>query len=318
MAGFEHRLGEGHRAGKPQRQSTRIDRRQALLGLRLIAKHVGEDPPHERDFAGRNSAAFHQVDDVARLAAAQKIDDGQIGLALRLPDLGLGGDDCGADGADPFVLAGVGRFVAGGDARLQVAEVQGQVGDRRRHGGGAKRGDNRGGSQRAGEARPSHDLAPLSRISMRRFSAANGCGKCTPCRVGTKRLLEIHEKICAGKGEPSDLELLDTLCVEIMRNSLCGLGQGAPNPVVSMLKHFRSEYEAHIYEKRCPAKVCRALIRYEVQPPVCTGCTVCARNCPVEAITGERRQVHKIDPDKCIRCGICAQVCNFNAIDVLS
>jgi NADH:ubiquinone oxidoreductase subunit F (NADH-binding) len=160
-------------------------------------------------------------------------------------------------------------------------------------------------------------MVDMARFFME-FTQDESCGKCTPCRVGTKRLLEIHQKICAGNGEPSDLELLDTLCVEIMRNSLCGLGQGAPNPVVSMLKHFRSEYEAHIYEKRCPAKVCRALIRFEIQPPVCTGCTVCARNCPVEAISGERRQVHLIDPDKCIRCGICAQVCNFNAIDVLS
>jgi NADH:ubiquinone oxidoreductase subunit F (NADH-binding)/(2Fe-2S) ferredoxin/Pyruvate/2-oxoacid:ferredoxin oxidoreductase delta subunit len=160
-------------------------------------------------------------------------------------------------------------------------------------------------------------MVDMARFFME-FTQDESCGKCTPCRVGTKRLLEIHQKICAGNGEPSDLELLDTLCVEIMRDSLCGLGQGAPNPVVSMLKHFRSEYEAHIYEKRCPAKVCRALIRFEIQPPVCTGCTVCARNCPVEAISGERRQVHLIDPDKCIRCGICAQVCNFNAIDVLS
>ncbi|HVM70965.1 MAG TPA: NADH-quinone oxidoreductase subunit NuoF [Anaerolineales bacterium] len=160
-------------------------------------------------------------------------------------------------------------------------------------------------------------MVDMARFFME-FTQDESCGKCTPCRVGTKRLLEIHQKICAGQGEPGDLELLDTLCTEIMRDSLCGLGQGAPNPVVSMLKHFRSEYEAHIFEKRCPAKVCRALIRFKIQPPVCTGCTVCARNCPVEAISGERRQVHKIDPDKCIRCGICAQVCNFNAIDVLS
>ncbi|MGB8214923.1 MAG: NADH-quinone oxidoreductase subunit NuoF [Anaerolineales bacterium] len=160
-------------------------------------------------------------------------------------------------------------------------------------------------------------MVDMARFFME-FTQEESCGKCTPCRVGTRRLLEIHEKICAGKGEPSDLDLLEELCAEIMRDSLCGLGQGAPNPVVSMLKHFRSEYEAHIYEKRCPAKVCRALIRYEVDGPVCTGCTVCARNCPVEAITGERRQVHFIDPEKCIRCGICMQVCNFNAINVLS
>ena len=94
------------------------------------------------------------------------------------------------------------------------------------------------------------------------------------------------------------------------------LGQGAPNPVVSTLKHFRSEYEAHIYEKRCPAKVCRSLIRYEIIPDACTGCTVCARNCPANAISGERRQTHIIDPDTCIRCGICMQVCNFNAIEI--
>jgi len=160
-------------------------------------------------------------------------------------------------------------------------------------------------------------MVDMARFFME-FTQEESCGKCTPCRVGTRRLLEIHEKICAGKGEPSDLALLDELCVEIMRNSLCGLGQGAPNPVVSMLKHFRAEYEAHIYEKKCPAKVCRALIRYEIQAPVCTGCTVCARNCPVEAISGERRQAHLIDDEKCIRCGICVQVCNFNAIDVLS
>ena len=160
-------------------------------------------------------------------------------------------------------------------------------------------------------------MVDMARFFME-FTQDESCGKCTPCRVGTKRLLEIHEKICAGKGEPSDLELLDNLCVEIMKNSLCGLGQGAPNPVVSMLKHFRPEYEAHIYEKKCPAKVCKALIRFEIEAAPCTGCTVCARNCPVEAISGERRQVHTIDLEKCIRCGICVQVCNFNAISVFS
>jgi len=160
-------------------------------------------------------------------------------------------------------------------------------------------------------------MVDMARFFME-FTQDESCGKCTPCRVGTKRLLEIHEKICAGKGEPSDLDLLDELCVEIMKNSLCGLGQGAPNPVVSMLKHFRPEYEAHIFEKRCPAKVCKALIRFEVEAAPCTGCTVCARNCPVAAISGERRQAHHIDLDKCIRCGICVQVCNFNAINVLS
>ncbi len=160
-------------------------------------------------------------------------------------------------------------------------------------------------------------MVDMARFFME-FTQEESCGKCTPCRVGTKHLLEIHEKICAGKGEPSDLERLEELCVEITKNSLCGLGQGAPNPVISMLKHFRHEYEAHIYEKKCPAKVCRALIRFEIQAPACTGCTVCSRNCPVEAISGERRQAHLIDDEKCIRCGICVQVCNFNAIEILS
>jgi ferredoxin len=104
------------------------------------------------------------------------------------------------------------------------------------------------------------------------------------------------------------------LCTQIKATSLCGLAQGAPNPVESTLKFFRDEYEAHIFEKRCPAKVCRALIRYEIQDEICTGCTVCARNCPAGAISGERRKTHVIDPDTCVRCGICMQVCNFNAI----
>ena len=135
--------------------------------------------------------------------------------------------------------------------------------------------------------------------------------------MGTRRILDILKRICDGKGQPGDIERLEYLCAEISRNSLCGLGQGAPNPVKSTLKHFRSEYEAHIYEHRCPAKVCRSLISYEIIPEPCTGCTVCARNCPVNAISGERRQTHLIDASICIRCGICAQVCNFNAVQVV-
>jgi Pyruvate/2-oxoacid:ferredoxin oxidoreductase delta subunit len=150
------------------------------------------------------------------------------------------------------------------------------------------------------------------------FTQEESCGKCTPCRVGTRRILDILEKICNGKGTLADIDQLEMLCEEVAKNSLCGLGQGAPNPVVSTLKHFREEYIAHVVEKRCPAKVCRALIRYEIIASTCTGCTVCARNCPVEAISGERRQVHTIDAKTCIRCGICAQVCNFNAISVES
>jgi len=146
------------------------------------------------------------------------------------------------------------------------------------------------------------------------FTQDESCGKCVPCRVGTKRILEILERICGGEGRDGDIETLEMLSTQIQQTSLCGLGQGAPCPVESTIKLFRSEYEAHIYEKRCPAKVCRALIRYEIVPDPCTGCTVCARNCPVNAISGERRQTHVIDPDICIRCGICMQVCNFNAV----
>jgi NADH:ubiquinone oxidoreductase subunit F (NADH-binding)/(2Fe-2S) ferredoxin/Pyruvate/2-oxoacid:ferredoxin oxidoreductase delta subunit len=156
-------------------------------------------------------------------------------------------------------------------------------------------------------------MVDIARFFME-FTQDESCGKCTPCRVGTRRLLEILERICNGEGRDGDIELLEKLSEEIRTNSLCGLGQGAPNPVISTLKHFRHEYEAHIYEHRCPAKVCKALIRYEILPEFCTGCTVCARNCPVNAISGERRQTHHIDPDVCVRCGICMQVCNFNAI----
>jgi len=159
-------------------------------------------------------------------------------------------------------------------------------------------------------------MVDIARFFME-FTQEESCGKCTPCRVGTRRILDILEKICEGKGTLADIDRLEMLCEEVMKNSLCGLGQGAPNPVVSTLKHFREEYIAHVVEKRCPAKVCKALISYQIEP-ACTGCMVCARNCPVEAITGERRQLHVIDDETCIRCGICAQVCNFNAVAVLS
>lgn len=149
------------------------------------------------------------------------------------------------------------------------------------------------------------------------FIQEESCGKCVPCRVGTRRLLEILEGICEGRGKEGDIETLRSLCAEIKENSLCGLGQGAPAPVVSTLNHFLDEYEAHIKEKRCPAKVCRALIKYQIVEGACTGCTVCARNCPVAAITGERKQLHVIDQDLCIKCGICHQVCAFDAINVI-
>lgn len=158
-------------------------------------------------------------------------------------------------------------------------------------------------------------MVDIARFFME-FIQDESCGKCNPCRIGTRRMLEILNRICEGKGEMADLERLEGLCPQISATALCGLGQGAPNPVVSTLRFFRDEYEAHIIEKRCPAKVCKALIKYEIIPDVCTGCTVCARNCPTNAISGERRKPHLIDPDTCIRCGICMQVCNFNAIEV--
>jgi len=158
-------------------------------------------------------------------------------------------------------------------------------------------------------------MVDIARFFME-FTQEESCGKCVPCRVGTRRILEILERICAGGGIPEDIPMLRSLCDEIKQDSLCGLGQGAPNPVVSTLNHFLDEYEAHIYEKRCPAKVCRNLISYHISEENCTGCTVCARNCPVNAITGERKQLHVIDQDACIRCGICFQVCNFDAVEV--
>ncbi|NTW43161.1 MAG: NADH-quinone oxidoreductase subunit NuoF [Anaerolineaceae bacterium] len=159
-------------------------------------------------------------------------------------------------------------------------------------------------------------MVDIARFFME-FTQDESCGKCTPCRVGTKRILEILERICGGEGREGDIELLENLCSHVSQDSLCGLGQGAPNPVVSTLRHFRNEYEAHIYEKKCSAKVCKALIRFQILESVCTGCTVCARNCPVNAISGERRSPHFINPDVCVRCGICVQVCNFNAIEVV-
>ncbi|MCU0519211.1 MAG: 4Fe-4S binding protein [Anaerolineae bacterium] len=158
-------------------------------------------------------------------------------------------------------------------------------------------------------------MVDMARFFME-FAQEESCGKCVPCRVGTRKMLDILEAICAGKGKPGDIEALETLGRSVKIGSLCGLGQGAPNPVLSMIENFREEYEAHIYDKRCPAKVCRALIEYKIDPETCIGCTRCARNCPVNAITGIARQPHVIDPEICIRCGICAQVCPVNAVSV--
>lgn len=159
-------------------------------------------------------------------------------------------------------------------------------------------------------------MVDIARFFME-FTQEESCGKCTPCRVGTRRILEILTGICEGKGKPEDIDTLRMLCEQINENSLCGLGKGAPNPVKSTLEHFLHEYEAHIYEKRCPAKVCKSLIRFEIQADLCTGCTLCARNCPVDAISGERRQAHLIDPDICIKCGICEQLCPYDAIEIV-
>lgn len=146
------------------------------------------------------------------------------------------------------------------------------------------------------------------------FTQKESCGKCTPCREGTKRMLEILTRICDGKGTPEDIPNLERLGRVIKSTALCGLGQTAPNPVLSTLRYFRHEYEAHIQEKTCPAGVCSALLTYSIDPEKCTGCGRCARNCPVEAITGEKKEPHRIDPAKCIKCGTCIDKCKFNAI----
>jgi len=146
------------------------------------------------------------------------------------------------------------------------------------------------------------------------FTVSESCGKCTPCRIGTRRMLEILEKISEGRGEIEDLDKLDELAHYIQANALCGLGQTAPNPILSTLEHFRDEYEAHILEKRCPAGVCKALLNYEIDPEKCKGCTKCARNCPAGAISGAVKQPHVIDTAKCIKCGACMENCAFGAI----
>jgi NADP-reducing hydrogenase subunit HndC len=146
------------------------------------------------------------------------------------------------------------------------------------------------------------------------FTVSESCGKCTPCRIGTRRMLEILEKISEGRGELEDLDKLEELAKYIQANALCGLGQTAPNPILSTLEHFRDEYEAHIVDKRCPAGVCKALLNYVIDPDKCKGCTKCARNCPVQAISGEVKQPHVIDSAKCIKCGACMENCAFGAI----
>ena len=146
------------------------------------------------------------------------------------------------------------------------------------------------------------------------FTVDESCGKCPPCRIGTRRMLEILDRITKGKGEDGDIEKLEKLAKNIKASALCGLGQTAPNPVLSTLRYFRDEYEAHIYEKRCPTGVCKALLNYVIDPDMCRGCSLCARNCPAGAISGQVRTPFVIDAKKCIKCGACETNCKFGAI----
>ena len=146
------------------------------------------------------------------------------------------------------------------------------------------------------------------------FTQAESCGKCVPCRIGTKRLLEILQRITDGRGRPGDVELLEKLSNDVRSASLCGLGQTAPNPVLSTLRYFRNEYEAHIHEKRCPAGVCKNLLTYSILEEFCKGCTMCARVCPAGAIVGEKKKPHKIIEEICVKCGACFEICKFKAV----
>ena len=148
------------------------------------------------------------------------------------------------------------------------------------------------------------------------FTARESCGKCVPCRIGTTRMMEILNRICEGEGQEGDIELLEELCVSIKDGALCGLGQTAPNPVLTTIRYFREEYEAHIRDKKCPAHECSALLTISIDPAKCTGCTVCARKCPVECISGTRKEPHVIDQSACIKCKQCVSSCKFGAIVV--
>ena len=146
------------------------------------------------------------------------------------------------------------------------------------------------------------------------FTAKESCGKCIHCRIGTKRMLEMLERITKGEGKNGDIELLEELCYSVKDGALCGLGQTAPNPVLTTIKYFRNEYEAHINEKKCPAGECTDLIEYKIVDDKCKGCTLCARNCPVDAISGEVKKTHTINTEQCIKCGRCYSSCKFGAI----
>jgi NADH:ubiquinone oxidoreductase subunit F (NADH-binding)/Pyruvate/2-oxoacid:ferredoxin oxidoreductase delta subunit len=148
------------------------------------------------------------------------------------------------------------------------------------------------------------------------FLKGESCGQCTPCREGIKQMLDVLTDICEGRGKEGDIELLEEMGSMIQKFSLCGLGTSAPNPVLTTILYFRDEYEAHIYDKKCPAGVCKALFHYEVDQKACTGCHVCALKCPQEAITGKKKETHTLDQKKCVKCGICYDACKFDAIVV--
>jgi NADH-quinone oxidoreductase subunit F len=148
------------------------------------------------------------------------------------------------------------------------------------------------------------------------FIKNESCGKCTFCRIGTTRMYEILVRITEGEGREEDLDELEKLAEKVREASLCGLGQTAPNPVLTTMRYFRDEYEEHVRDKKCRARVCKPLLTYTIIPEACTGCTLCAKNCPTDAITGERKEVHHIDQDLCIQCGNCLRACNFDAVHV--
>lgn len=146
------------------------------------------------------------------------------------------------------------------------------------------------------------------------FVQNESCGKCVPCRIGTKRMLETLTRISEGRGAEGDVDQLIDMAEIIKDSSLCALGQTAPNPVLTTIKFFRNEYEAHIRDRCCPARVCSNLLTYQIDPELCKGCGLCAKNCPQEAISGERKEPHEINQDLCIKCGLCFEVCPFEAV----
>jgi ferredoxin len=149
-----------------------------------------------------------------------------------------------------------------------------------------------------------------------KFLEEESCGKCTPCREGILQMRKILDRITSGEGKEEDLDTLEWMGQAIIDGSLCALGGAAPNPVITTMRYFRDEYETHIRDKKCPAGICKALIKFSIDPENCTGCHLCARICPVEAATGEKKEVHTIDDDICIKCRACYEVCKFDAIKI--